>query len=103
MDNDYDKHVESIYKKVLITRSQISKRTKETTNNTVTTQLNKAFAKYYDLLGNPRVSEYDMQKAQRDMTDTLDLCVMHTDEDVIKILTNELITEKYKQKALLTL
>lgn len=100
--NDYDKHVESIYKKVLVTRNQISKKTKTSIDENVTTNLNKVFAHYYDLLANPKISEYNMQKAQRDMNKTLDLCLMHTDEDVIKILTNDLITEKYKQKAMLT-
>lgn len=99
----YDKHVESIYKKVLITRNQISERLKEQKDNSVTTRLNKVFAKYYDLLGNPKISEHDMQKSIRDMTDTLDICLMHSDEGVIKALTNELLVEKEQQKKLLTL
>jgi len=98
----HDKHVESIYKKIQVTRNQVSKRTKEVKDDLLSTSLQKTFALYYDLLHNPKVSSQDTEMAKRSMSKALNLCVMHTDDDVIKVLTNELIEKQYKEQMMIS-
>jgi hypothetical protein len=96
----HDKHVESIYKKIQITKAQTSEKTKQHKEELLSSQLERVYSKYMQLLQSPNISQKDVMDATRDINNTLDLCLMHSDDDVIKALTNEAITKQYKEKVM---
>ena len=95
--------IRDIYKKVEIQQRQVQERLVKEKNQTLENRLARVFAKYFELIQNPKVSLAMQEEAKRDMDKTLDIIRMDSDHDVIMALTNNLITKKYKEKLRLEL
>ncbi len=90
--------IRDIYKKVVAQRQATSERVKAEVGKTIEGQLTAVFKKYWDLLQNPKIPVSEIDEAKRNMTRMLDTMLMDSDHDVIMALTNNLISEKYKEK-----
>lgn len=88
--------IEDIYKRVLIKRQKSLKHVPDTTQE--------IYNRLRLLLGNSvklmqtTISKQDHDKLARDVSRTFDDVIMNTDPDVIKVLTNQAIIQRYKSK-----
>ena len=95
-----DSEIKKIYSQVLIRRDQAHKELDELMNKTLGTRLTQLFSKYWELITKSDTPTATVDQAKREMSKFLEDMAMHTDHEVIMILTNNLITQKYKAKVI---
>ena len=97
---EHDKLVESIFRKVEVTKIQTSERSQEQIRDNVNTRMQRVFNKVFNIYQNPSLPQETKDIIKRQFSETLDLIVMHSNSEVINALTNNLITEKFKKKVM---
>lgn len=98
---EHDKYVEQLYKKIQVRKEQEKEdRTQNAISITLEKRIDNVIKKYLQVLQNPKISQKDQQDAINYMNKTIKILQMHSDHDVIMALTNEAISEKYKQKVM---
>ena len=97
--NEHDKHVESLYKKISVSRQQqVQERTRELVEESIMNRMSNLFGRTLEAYDDPKIPRQKLDELKQDLAKTFDLIVMHTDHDVIMALTNEAITKNFKNK-----
>ena len=97
-----DSEIKKIYSQVLIRRDQAHQKLEDMMSKTTGSRLTQLFSKYYQLMQDPLTPVGVIDEAKRNMSKFLEDMAMHTDHEVIMVLTNNLITQQYKAKVMKT-